>query len=155
MFRRGSLTSPAVNVMLFQASAENSEPTCATENATIRPSSPPAADTTGMKEKSGTIVAAARGAKAEAKLAATTSAFLPMRTPTTMSRASDSVFAEVKMFWMIFPILRPRVLIQVKSAIIRTPTSCWRDRLIAYPEEMSIGGTIHEVGETQGTSTPR
>ena len=32
MFRRGSLTSPAVNVMLFQASAENSEPVCDTQN---------------------------------------------------------------------------------------------------------------------------
>jgi len=105
--------------------------------------------------QTGTIVAASRGVKAEAKLAATTSALRPMRTPTTISRASDSVFAEVKMFWMIFPILRPRVLIQVRSAIIRTPTSCWRDRLIAYPDEMSIGGTIQEVGEIQGTSTPR
>ena len=28
--RRGFFTSPAVKVMLFQASAENSEPTCAT-----------------------------------------------------------------------------------------------------------------------------
>ena len=31
MLRRGSFTSPAVNVMLFQASAEKSEPVCATQ----------------------------------------------------------------------------------------------------------------------------
>ena len=37
MFRRGSLTSPAVNVMLFQASAEKSEPVCATQIATNKP----------------------------------------------------------------------------------------------------------------------
>ena len=37
MFRRGSFTSPAVNVMLFQASAEKSEPVCATQIATNRP----------------------------------------------------------------------------------------------------------------------
>ena len=37
MFRRGSFTSPAVNVMLFQASAEKSDPVCATQIATNRP----------------------------------------------------------------------------------------------------------------------
>src|SRR4029453_4869268 len=36
MWRRGSLTSPAVNVMLFQASAENSEPVCDTQMDTKR-----------------------------------------------------------------------------------------------------------------------
>ena len=37
MFRRGSFTSPAVNVMLFHASAEKSEPTCATHSAMNMP----------------------------------------------------------------------------------------------------------------------
>ena len=37
MFRRGSFTSPAVNVMLFQASAEKSDPVCATQMATNSP----------------------------------------------------------------------------------------------------------------------
>src|SRR5882757_5819967 len=37
MFLRGSLTSPAVNVMLFQASAEKSEPVCETHIATNKP----------------------------------------------------------------------------------------------------------------------
>ena len=37
ILRRGFFTSPAVNVMLFQASAENSEPVCDTQIATKRP----------------------------------------------------------------------------------------------------------------------
>ena len=37
MLRRGSFTSPAVNVMLFHASAEKSEPVCDTQMATNRP----------------------------------------------------------------------------------------------------------------------
>ena len=45
--RRGFFTSPAVKVMLFQASAENSEPTCATPKATRRPNPPAAAVTAG------------------------------------------------------------------------------------------------------------
>src|ERR1700733_4656928 len=36
-FLRGFLTSPAVNVMLFQPSAENSEPTWATHKAASNP----------------------------------------------------------------------------------------------------------------------
>ena len=35
--RRGFLTSPAVKVMLFQASAANSDPTCDTQTAMNRP----------------------------------------------------------------------------------------------------------------------
>ncbi len=37
ILRRGSFTSPAVNVMLFHASAENSDPVWATQMATNRP----------------------------------------------------------------------------------------------------------------------
>ena len=47
--RRGFFTSPAVKVMLFQASAEKSEPTCATPNATKRPKRPTAAETAGIQ----------------------------------------------------------------------------------------------------------
>src|SRR5204862_1870309 len=36
-FRRGSRTSPAVNVMLFHASAEKSDPVCETQIATNSP----------------------------------------------------------------------------------------------------------------------
>src|SRR6266581_2631085 len=155
MLRRGSFTSPAVNVMLFQASAENRDPTWATENATMRPNRPPAADTAGMNEKSGVIVAASRGVKVEVKLPAMTSAFRPTMTPRTMRRASDSVLAEVKTFWINLPSFRPRVLMKVRRAIISMPINCWVDRLKAYPEEISIGLMIQLVGEIHGIRTPR
>ena len=50
MVRRGSFTSPAVNVMLFQASDEKSEPVCEMQMPTKRPKavaavSPPAMST--------------------------------------------------------------------------------------------------------------
>src|SRR6266850_309207 len=155
MLRLGSFTSPAVKVMLFQASAENSDPTWATQNATMRPKNPLAADTAGRNEKSGVIVATSRGAKGEAKFSAMTAAFLPTKRPMTIRSRSDSVLADVKTFWIILPSLRPRVLMKVRRAIIKTPTSCWVDRLRAYPEEMSTGPTIQFVGEIQGTRTPR
>ncbi len=47
--RRGFFTSPAVKVMLFQASAENSEPTWATPKAISRPKAPAAAETVGKQ----------------------------------------------------------------------------------------------------------
>ncbi len=37
IFRRGFFTSPAVKVMLFHASAANSDPTCETHKATKSP----------------------------------------------------------------------------------------------------------------------
>src|ERR1700732_3270695 len=45
--RLGFFTSAAVNPMLFQASAENSEPTCETPSATNNPKKPLAAVTVG------------------------------------------------------------------------------------------------------------
>jgi len=56
---------------------------------------------------------------------------------------------------MILPRLRPRVFTQVSSTISATPTSCCRERLIAYFAESRSGGTIQAVGETHGASTPR
>ena len=50
MSRLGFFTSPAVNVMLFQASAEKSDPTCETPNAMSKPKVPDAAVTEGMND---------------------------------------------------------------------------------------------------------
>src|SRR5438270_10433225 len=47
--RFGFFTSAAVKPMLFQASAENSDPTCATPKATNNPNAPLAALTVGKK----------------------------------------------------------------------------------------------------------
>src|SRR5262245_49534953 len=129
MLRRGAFTSPAVNVMLFQASAENHDPTCQTQNATMTPNRPEADDRAGMNEASGTIVAGSRGAKGAEKFAEMTSALRPMMTPMMMSSASDSVLADVKTFWIHLPSFRPRVLMKVRRAIIRTPTSCCVEKL--------------------------
>ncbi len=49
--RLGFFTSAAVNPMLFQASAENSEPTCATPNATNNPNAPLAAVMVGTQPR--------------------------------------------------------------------------------------------------------
>ena len=47
--RFGFFTSPAVKPMLFHASAEKSEPTCATPKATNSPNHPLAAVTVGIR----------------------------------------------------------------------------------------------------------
>ena len=87
--RRGFFTSPAVKVMLFQASAENIEPTCATPKATSRPNPPAAAVTAGTKplRKSapGRMVSAPWTAQRCEKLAAIAAALRPKSTPRTMS----------------------------------------------------------------------
>src|ERR1700761_1578237 len=49
--RLGFLTSAAVKPMLFQASAENKEPTCETQRATNKPNAPLAAVTVGTNER--------------------------------------------------------------------------------------------------------
>src|SRR5437667_10738100 len=97
-FRRGSLTSPAVNVTLFQASAENSEPTCATQTAISIPSAPPVADTDATNERSDLIGDTTPGVHKFVKLAASASALRPINTPRTIRASRNSVFADVKPF---------------------------------------------------------
>ncbi len=53
------------------------------------------------------------------------------------------------------PNLTPRVFRNVMSTIIRIPTSCCTDRLIASFEPKAIGGTTHALGEMAGNNTPR
>src|SRR5215203_1338674 len=97
MLRFGFLTSPAVKVMLFQASAENSEPTWATQKAMNRPKAPIEAATAGAEVIPGSIVTTSRGVqKRSPKLAAIAPALRPIATPTRISSRSDRVLAEVK-----------------------------------------------------------
>src|SRR5581483_9227208 len=103
IFRRGSRTSPAVNVMLFQASAENSEPTCPTQIAITIPSAPAVAETAPTNGKSDVIGEIAVGVQKFAKLAWSASALCPKKMPSTTNANSDSVFADVNTFWMILP----------------------------------------------------
>src|SRR5256885_840677 len=97
-FRRGSRTSPAVKVTLFQASAEKSEPTCATHPGITIPRAPPVAHTVGMKDKSDLIGDTTPGVHRLVKLAASASALRPMKTPRRIRASSDNVLAEVKTF---------------------------------------------------------
>ena len=117
MLRRGSRTSPAVKVMLFQASAEKSDPVCDTQTATKRPNAVTAV-------KPGTISTAPRVVQRLPKLSATAVWFQPRSTPTRIRPRSAPVFAVVKTFWMIFPYSRPRVLVHDRNAMMTVATTC-------------------------------
>src|SRR5208283_4538296 len=91
ILRRGSFTSPAVKVMLFQASEEKSEPTWATQNATNRPNTPPAAETVEMKDKSGLTGVTPRGVQRSLKLALMASALRARTRPMRISATRESV----------------------------------------------------------------
>src|SRR5436189_5935525 len=97
-FRRGSLTSAAVNVTLFQASAENREPTCATHTAINSPIAPPAADTDATNERSDLIGDTRPGVHKCVKLLLMASALRPTNRPRAISASRDSVLAEVDTF---------------------------------------------------------
>ena len=117
IFRRGSFTSPAVNVMLFQASAEKSDPVCDTQTAMNRPNAVVAFNP-------GTMSTIPRGVQGLPKLSDTAVWFQPSSTPTRIRPSSAPVLAVVKTFWMILPYWRPRVLVHVRSAISRMATIC-------------------------------
>src|SRR5215472_12307358 len=154
-FRRGSRTSPAVNVILFQASAENKEPTCPTQIAINIPSAPPVAETVPMNGRSDVIGETDVGVQKFVKLACSASALHPTKMPNATTAMSDNVLAEVKTFWMSLPSSSPRVFTKVREIITKIATNCCVERLTAYRCESMIGGTIHRVGETISVSTPR
>src|SRR6266852_8847487 len=108
--------------MLFQASEENNEPTCATQKAMNKPKAPPAAVTVAMNGKFGLIGLTPRGVQKSVKLALMASAFRAKKRPIRIRARSERVFVEVKIFWIHLPSLRPRVLIHVSSTISRTAT---------------------------------
>jgi hypothetical protein len=91
MLRRGSFTSPAVNVMLFQASAEKSEPTCATHSAISMPN-------VVVASSPGASATAPRGVHRSPKLLVTACEFQPTSKPTAISAMSAPVFVVVKTF---------------------------------------------------------
>src|SRR5271168_3291430 len=100
--RFGFFTSAAVNPMLFQASAENSEPTCATPNATSNPKNPEAAETVGSKLfkkfAPGSMGCWPRTCQKCEKLSEIAAAFLATNTQSKISPRSARIFAEVKIF---------------------------------------------------------
>src|SRR5438445_13099650 len=98
ILRFGSFTSPAVKVILFQASEEKSEPTCATQKAMNKPNAPPAAVTVAMNGKFGLIGLTPLGVQRSVKLALVASAFRPKKSPIRIRAMSERVFVEVKIF---------------------------------------------------------
>src|ERR1051326_7128023 len=103
ILRLGSLTSPAVKVMLFQASEEKSEPTWETQKAMNKPKAPPVAITVGRKDKPDLIGSTSCGVQIWLKLTFKASLWAK-KMPTKIRTMSESVLAEVKMFWMSLPI---------------------------------------------------
>src|SRR5581483_7529775 len=94
--RRGLRTSPAVNVMLFHASAENSDPVCATQIATSKPNAVCGVIpvTTGVNP---------RGVQRSEKFARTASQFQPAKMPRPTTSNNAPILAQVKKFWTSFP----------------------------------------------------
>jgi len=94
--RRGFFTSPAVKVMLFQASEAKSEPTCAMASATSRPPKVEASSP-------GAIGVRPAGVHGAVKFAAVVEAFQPHSRPMAIRPTTATVFAVVKTFWMMRP----------------------------------------------------
>src|ERR1051326_1577307 len=87
--RFGFFTSPAVNVTLFQASAEKSEPTCATARIVNTPTNGPAAVP---------LAECGRSRQKLPKFADIASALRATKAPANTSPASADTLAMVKMF---------------------------------------------------------
>ena len=118
MLRLGSLTSPAVKVMLFQASAENSEPVWATQIPTKRPNAlmavrPPPKSSSEPLTVHRLLKFAPNAPERE-----------PISKPNTIRPNKAASFAVVKVFWTSLPSFRPRVFMNVNRTIKSTPTSC-------------------------------
>ena len=96
MLRVGLRTSPAVKVMLFQASEENSEPTWETHKAMKSPKAVAA-------ERPAAMGVTPRGVQKSPKLAWTAGAFQPRMRVTKMRPSRATILLEVKTFWTIRP----------------------------------------------------
>ena len=119
MLRRGSFTSPAVNVMLFQASAEKSDPVCDDADRDEQ------AERASRPSVPATMSTAPRDVPQVAEVVGDRRVIPAEQQPDDdQRRTSAPVFAVVKTFWMILPYSRPRVFVHVRSAISTMPTSC-------------------------------
>ena len=114
-FRRGFITSPAVKVMLFQASAEKREFVCATQMPTKSPKAVAAVKLCPTSCK------LPRRLQKSLKFAAPAPDLTPTMMPSRMSAMSAPVFAVVKTFCTILPSFRPRVFMKVRSAMSARP----------------------------------
>ena len=124
ILRRGFFTSPAVKVMLFQASAENSEPTCTTARITTTFTStmgPPTPTCTGCSELHPAFLQ--NSLQLVPKFAASAVALRPTVKASRIRPASDRAFAVVKMFCISEPSRTPK---QFTMARVRATTMAVR-----------------------------
>ena len=157
MLRRGSFTSPAVNVMLFQASAEKSDPVCETQMRDEQAERASAADRPGTMS----TCAARRPEVAEV---VGDRGVVPAEQQADAGSAPTSapVFAVVKTFWMIWPYSRPRVLVQVSSAISSDADQLRRRQrqrvagrqVDRRDQVVVVGNPRHEHAENSARSRP-
>src|SRR5207247_8826588 len=96
-----------------------------------------------------------RGVEKSEEFVLMASAFRPKKSPIRIRAMSESVFVEVKIFWIHLPSLRPRVLIHVSRTISSTATNCCVEKLTAYLDVRLIGGMSQAVGDMPGASTRR
>src|SRR6266699_1272610 len=135
-FFPGSRISLPMNVTFVQAVWAKSGPTIDFPNSSTRASPP-------TNVKPGWTVCGLQPFAHESHQAdrsAAELAFQPNDRPITTTAASAAVFANVNVFWTIFPTSSPRVLLHVSRAINAIAASCSVDKLIAYPPK-EIGTT--------------
>ncbi len=114
-FRLGFFTSPAVNVTLFHASAENSDPTCAIASTVSVETKTPAPTSCRVPRPE-------LRQKFAPKFAATACAFLPRKIPKSTRPSSAETFAVVKTFWIKAPVFTPKILMIESATTTRIAT---------------------------------
>src|SRR5207245_9203755 len=148
-FFPGSPTSLSTKVTFVQAVCANSGPTIDLPKSNARASPP-------TTFKPGCAIWGSHPLAQEshhAELNAAELAFQPSDRPITTTAASAAVFANVNVFWIIFPTSSPRVLLHVSRAINAIATSCAVDKLIAYAPKAN-GPAKSSSGETDAAATP-
>src|SRR5215813_7887436 len=125
-FFPGSRTSLPMNVTFVHAVCAKSGPTIDFPNSNTRARPPtnvkPGCATCGFQPFAQEFH--------QAELNAAELAFQPNDKPITTTAASAAVLANVNVFWMIFPISSPRVLLHVSNVIRLIATNCSVERLI-------------------------
>ena len=110
ILRLGSLISAAIKVTLFHASDENNEPIIDTPNA-ISNAIPPMAFTPPS-------LVVLEASQAFSKFWDNIPLLKPYPSPTTIRPNNATNLAMVKVFWIIFPLWIPFVLIKVNKIIL-------------------------------------
>src|SRR5690349_6197955 len=105
MLRRGSFTSPAMNVMLCHESLENNDPFIATA---IAPKN--ASPDKDVVISCPSVKASDDSVQGSCQFASHTEAFAPIAKPQRISAASDTILMIVKNVWIKAPFFTPLLL---------------------------------------------